>query len=494
MKSLAMCVLLAIGAGATAESTAPQMGIPYKAVHTEVGGGADSAVSPDGKFIAFSSRRNGNLDVYTVEVATGAIRQITTNPYSDNEARWHPDSTHLIFVTMRNGSQDVYTIDLETLEETPIATEDFNEDYPSYSQDGTLACFTGGPRGFREVQVYDFATGKIRTVTRGYGYVGSTNFSPDNKSIVFHTYFDNSYMSGKSDVFIVPAAGGKPVNITKDADVWDYKPSWSFDGEWITFSRKETTPNFNIFVMRPDGSERRQLTYIKGPVPLRGGQVSMSNSNVLDQRWSNWTRDGRIGWHQINAQAGQLRAVNAETGASVLMHEGEFAVNDLTISPDGSRLVFEADAIIYVADAASTAKPEAVAEGWEPRWTGDGNSIAYLAGWPARPNRLSLSGGETVTIDANVGASWPASVSDPWSPDGARMALIRQNGGDASLVVVSADGDEKVLVAKGASKTAPVWSRDGAWIFYEENIPPSVTYCISDEPVRPSGTASTGAR
>ena len=37
--------------------------IPHKQVLTEIGGGSDSAVSPDGKFIAFSSRRSGNLDV-----------------------------------------------------------------------------------------------------------------------------------------------------------------------------------------------------------------------------------------------------------------------------------------------------------------------------------------------------------------------------------------------------------------------------------------------
>jgi Tol biopolymer transport system component len=301
-------------------------------------------------------------------------------------------------------------------------------------------------------------------------------------------------MSGKADVFTVPVAGGKPVNITGDRDIWDYKPSWSFDGDWITFSRKETTPNFNIYLMRTDGSEREQITFIEGPVPMRGGRVSMSNQNVLDQRWSNWTKDGRIGWHQINAQAGQLRAVNVETGESAVLFDGEFAVNDLALSPDQRTLVFEADAIIYTMEAKPGATAKEVASGLSPRWSRDGKSIAYRAGWPSRPNRVDLATGDSVTFDQDITASWPAAANDPWSPDGTRLALIRKTDSAVTLVVATADGDEKVLVSEGASKSAPIWSSDGKWILYAENVPPSVTYCLSDAPVRPGSMQTTKAQ
>lgn len=484
MKVFVSIVLSFVGLCATADDVSQHReSIPHIQVLTEIGGGSDSSVSPDGKYIAFSSRRSGNLDVYTVEIATGKVRQITTNPHTDNEPRWHPNSTHLIYVTMRDGSQDIYTVDLDTLKETPIATKDFNEDYPSFSKDGSMACFTGGPRGFREVQVHNFSTGKTRTITRGYGYVGSTNFSPDGKNIVFHAYYDNSYASGKADVYVVPVNGGKPKNITKDRDVWDYKPNWSFDGNWITFSRKGMTPNFNIFVMQPDGSNLDQVTWVEGPVPMRGGKISMSNQNVLDQRWSNWTRDGRIGWHQINAQSGQLRAVN-EAGESAVVFKSEFAVNDVSLSPDQSQLMFESDAFIYVMDAKSDGKPRQVASGRRPRWSRDGQSVGYLAGWPPRPNRLTLASGKSVTFDRDMGATWPPGSNDPWSPDGSKMATIQSLDDRTRLVVVSQSGDENVLVDGGASKTMPVWSSDGKWLFYGENVPPSVTYCISKEPVK----------
>ncbi len=485
MKALAV-LLFSMCCAFAAANDAPEsrVSIPHKQVLTEIGGGSDSAVSPDGKYIAFSSRRNGNLDVYTIEIATDIVRQITTNPHTDNEARWHPDSTHLIFVTMRHGSQDIYMVNLGTLEETPIATEKFNEDYPSFSKDGSMACFTGGPRGFREVQVHNFSTGKTKIITRGYGYVGSTNFSPDGKSIVFHAYYDNSYASGKSDIYIVPVNGGKPTNITKDRNVWDYKPNWSFDGEWITFSRKGDTPNFNIWLMRSDGSDVEQLTWVEGPVPMREGKVSMSNANVLDQRWSNWTKDGHIAWHQINMQSGQLCAIQSESGEHRILHQSEFAVNDMSISPGRNQLIFESDAYIYVIDTKPDAKPLQLVTGTKPRWSRDGLSIGYLSGFPRRPHRLSLASGESVKFNYNMSAEWPQISYDPWSPDGSEMVIIQAHDQGTRLVVVSENGDEEVLVPDGISKTLPIWSSDGDWIFYGENTPPSVTYCISELPAR----------
>jgi hypothetical protein len=64
------------------------------------------------------------------------------------------------------------------------------------------------------------------------------------------------------------------------------------------------------------------------------------------------------------------------------------------------------------------------------------------------------------------------------------MATIQSLDDRTRLVVVSQSGDENVLVDGGASKTMPVWSSDGKRLFYGENVPPSVTYCISKEPVK----------
>lgn len=459
----------ALGADGDAGSSGSE--VSARLVLEEVGGGTDSAVSPDGQWIAFSSRRSGNLDVWIVNTETRQTRQITTHPATDNEARWHPEGTHLVFVTQRNRSQDIYMLDLRTGEETPIATEPFNEDYPSFAKDASEICFTGGPPGFREVQVYNFATGRIRTVTRGFGYVGSTNFSPDGQWIVFHAYYDNSYNSGKSDLFIVPAQGGEPQPITHDRDIWDYKPNWSWDGRWITFSSKRETPNFNIWIIRPDGSDLRAITRAVG----------------VDLRWSNWTRDGRLGWHQVNPQTGRLRLLDIESGQVADLHLSDFNIEDLAISPDRTRLVYETDAQIYVVEARPGAEPQRLLSGLAPRWTPDGRSIAYLRDRRSRIAIVSADGGEPRLIDLRP-SDWPAPAADGWSPDGRRLAVAVTDMGAHVLTVVEPDGSKRPLVAGPDPKTSISWSADGRFIFFAENHPASVGYYLTTEPVVTPGS------
>jgi TolB protein len=486
-------VLLAFFAVASAASAsgpndppADKVSVGFKLILEEAGGGTDSAVSFDGKFLAYSSRQSGNLDIWTVNIETGEKRQITTNPETDNEARWHPDGTHLTFCTQRNGSQDVYMVDLRTLEETPIAVEDFNEDYPSFSKDGKEICFTGGPRGFREVQVYNMETKKIRTVTRGYGYVGSTNFSLDGKQIVFHAYYDNSYGSEKSDVHIIDSMGATPAkNITNTRDVWDYKPNWSWDSKWITWSSRRSTPNFNIYIMRTDGSDVRAITSVEG----------------RDLRWSNWTKDGRVGWHQVNPMEGRVRSVDVASGAIQDLHVSDFYINDLSLSADGSRLIYETDARVMSVAADGKAEPKALADGVAPRWANGGDGVTFLRGGrdlreyngvgvatsvkttrAGEVGLVSLVGNDAKMLGVTA-SSWPEAETPSWSPDGKSMVVVTDSNGKNAVTLVGADGAKKTLLETGDALGAPIFSADGKRVFIAQNRRSSVGYYITTEPV-----------
>ena len=73
-------------------------------------------VSPDGKWIAFSSKRTGNYDVFLMPIEGGEPKQVTTHSGTDIVTDWSPDGKRLLLLTTRDPGPygtDVYEIDVE---------------------------------------------------------------------------------------------------------------------------------------------------------------------------------------------------------------------------------------------------------------------------------------------------------------------------------------------------------------------------------------------
>src|SRR5207253_8795224 len=68
--------------------------------------------SPDGKWIAFSSDRNGNLDVYIIPSTGGTPKQLTFNSAEDSVLGWTPDAARVLFSSSRGESfmPTLYTV------------------------------------------------------------------------------------------------------------------------------------------------------------------------------------------------------------------------------------------------------------------------------------------------------------------------------------------------------------------------------------------------
>jgi TolB protein len=69
--------------------------------------------SPDGRFLAFSSARDGPVDVYMIALETGEIRNLTNSPSMDRQPTWSPDSSFIAFTTDRDGNNEIYITDLK---------------------------------------------------------------------------------------------------------------------------------------------------------------------------------------------------------------------------------------------------------------------------------------------------------------------------------------------------------------------------------------------
>ena len=70
------------------------------------------AWSPEGKRIAFTSDRAGDVEIFVMRSDGSQVEQLTDSPDSDLEPVWSPDGLHLAFTSKRRGNLEVSLMDL----------------------------------------------------------------------------------------------------------------------------------------------------------------------------------------------------------------------------------------------------------------------------------------------------------------------------------------------------------------------------------------------
>lgn len=103
--------------------------------------------SPDGKWIAYSSNRCGNYDVFVIPAAGGTARQLTFHSGNDTVVGWTPGGKRVIFQAARGrlypGIPNLYEVPVDGGLEQPIPT-DWGA-WGSYSPDGRKFIFNRHP-------------------------------------------------------------------------------------------------------------------------------------------------------------------------------------------------------------------------------------------------------------------------------------------------------------------------------------------------------------
>lgn len=111
------------------------------------------ALSPDRTRLAFTSRRNGQWDLYLLGLENGALTQVTNTPAYDGAPSWSPDGLWLAYETYLDDNLEIAVISVDDLSQPPIRlTADPAADHsPAWAPQGRQIAFVSNRTGDSEI-------------------------------------------------------------------------------------------------------------------------------------------------------------------------------------------------------------------------------------------------------------------------------------------------------------------------------------------------------
>ena len=110
--------------------------------------------SPDGSKIAFNSNRDGNFEIYTMNADGSGQTNLTNNAAHDEQPEWSPDGTKIAFDTTRHGAYEIYTMNAaDGSAQTRLTNNATDDRGPAWSPDGSKIAFDSNADGSREIYV-----------------------------------------------------------------------------------------------------------------------------------------------------------------------------------------------------------------------------------------------------------------------------------------------------------------------------------------------------
>ncbi len=215
--------------------------------------------SPDGKWVAFQSDRDGDFEIYVVNSVGGQLRQITNNDIWDRLPAWSPDSEWIIYSSDRrgDGTFDIYRTRLDDLETELVYSDGRRNSHIRYSPDGRYIVFTSGSSlrdaNTWEIVLLDTQTETIKFLTENDTRDASPSFSPDGERILFITTIGDDTAVASMNI------EGSERRILYDGAGNEWAASYSPDGKFIIVT-SNLEGDDQLLLMESDGSDVQQIT------------------------------------------------------------------------------------------------------------------------------------------------------------------------------------------------------------------------------------------
>jgi uncharacterized delta-60 repeat protein len=318
-----------------------------------------------------------------------------------------------------------------------------------YIEEGELAQADGPP-------LVAVQSGRVHGITNAG--VSSPALSPDRKSIAYV-----STSSGRPEVYVVPVAGGSPLELTSSPFGTDSVAlghvAWSPDGKTIAF---DTTGHVSdprctracltsdVFAVASDGTHLREL--------VSGGSGA------------SWSHEGKyLAYNGPIASDGTVSIVVAAADGSSprTIARGSspaWAPSVPLWSPRGDLLAYQITPDSrqgFVVRRAGGALVRTFYDDASPAWAPDGRRLAAFVNYASVLVVLPLAGGKGRIVMGGYALRDPS-----WSPDGTRVALFGTWRNRSTLIIRDTRTGHLLRRVPGLrATTPPSWSADGSTIY-----------------------------
>jgi Tol biopolymer transport system component len=472
-------------------------------IDTDEGSWMSVDVTPDGRTIVFDFLG----DIYTMPIAGGQATALTTGMAFDGQPRVSPDGKWIAFTSDRDGAENVWILNRETKETRQISrVRDKTVQSPEWTPDGNYIVATVGDIVFLPGKLWMFhidggaGIQLTKSPPNANPFAGTLTtgaaFGPDGRYIWYAQrqgtwQYNAIYPQFQLAVFDRQSGRNEQRTSRFGSAI---RPTLSPDGKWLVYASRYEAKT-GLVLRDLESGDEKWLAYPvqrdeQEAIPSRDAYPGMSFTP--DSKELVATYGGKI-W-RIPIDGGAPIAVPFQVKARLdlgplaqfkypIPDSSEFTVRqirDAVASPDGKRLAFVALDRLYVMDYPGgspkrlTRNDEVEAE---PVWSPDGQSIAFVT-WSRSGGllyKVRADGSQPATALTTARATWQQPA---WSPDGSRLVVVRgpafgrrgedgpqSEGSAVDLVAVPAAGGTPTVIAPTFGRLNPHFGSDSSRIY-----------------------------
>jgi len=262
---------------------------------------SDAQISPDGKHVAYvlakvdRAKNASTSTIWLVPTSGSEPRQLTGGPKHDSHPRFSPDGKQLLFESDRSGSSQLWVLDLasggEARQLTSIST---GASGGIWSPDGKSVAFASAvyPEFSDKPYAESDAANKKKSDEIAANPVKARTFDK-----LFYRHWDSWVEDKRQHLFVIPAAGGEPRDVTPgDMDAVPTSSTFSA-GDDYTF-----TPDSRslAFTAPPSKDEAWSTNHDLYRVAISGGKREKLTTNAAADGFPRYSPDGK--WLAYRAQ------------------------------------------------------------------------------------------------------------------------------------------------------------------------------------------------